>query len=125
MRYRIFDIAKDQYCDETYFVGPDGGIFSLEYADVNGASNAIVEHERRLFVVEPFTGYYDIYGAPIFLSDTLGAEKGIYRSTVVWHKGGFYCLVEGEDQLMPLDAENRAWKRHVIVGNVHMAEFIG
>lgn len=108
-----------------------GEVLEMVFADGTG-SCSIKEHDKRDFDVEPWSGYFDSRGKKIYRGDILGAFKGIYdeidpsyETEVVWHEGGFYCKEEqiAPDSWMPLDIENRAWKRHFIKGNVHGVEY--
>jgi len=95
--------------------------------------DCIVEyHDQRNFEIEPWTGYFDSHGKKIYRGDILGAFKGIndeidpsYETEVVWHEGGFCCKDEQTvpDSWMPLDIENKVWKRHFVKGNVHGVEY--
>lgn len=92
----------------------------------------IQDRAAQNFIVEPWTGYFDSRGKKIYRGDILGALNGVhdeidpsYETEVVWHEGGFYCKEEqiSPDCWMPLDSENRAWKRHFIKGNIHNVEY--
>jgi len=99
-----------------------------------GARNdAVVQiHESKDFIAEPWTGYFDARGKKIYRGDILGAFKGIhdeidpsYETEVVWHEGGFYCKDEQmvPDSWMPLEMENKVWKRHFIKTTIHGVEY--
>ena len=100
----------------------------MVFADGTG-SCSIKEHDKRDFDVEPWSGYFDSRGKKIYRGDILGAFKGVndeidpsYEATVIWSEGGFYCFQNGFGD-MPLEMENKVWKRHFIKGNIHGVEY--
>jgi hypothetical protein len=142
MTLRIFSKSHNLYTNSPLWpsnqrtfsewcIYPSGEICELIFAD-EGMSCGVQIHDQRNFIVEPWTGYFDTKGKKIYRGDILGAFKGVhdeidpsYETEVVWHEGGFYCKDEQTvpDSWMPLDIENRAWKRHFIKGNVHGVEY--
>ena len=80
-------------------------------------------HSKNDFEVEPYTGYRDVNGNKIYRGDILGSVDGMsmitpYKATVVWREGAFMCE-ETDGSAMPLDLDNRIWKRHIVIGNIH------
>lgn len=118
--------SNQQICSE-WGVLDDGMV--LELTIFEDGSSGFFHHDARKFEIEPWTGYFDSRGKKIYRGDILGAFKGVndeidpsYEATVIWSEGGFYCFQNGFGD-MPLEMENKVWKRHFIKGNIHGVEY--
>lgn len=142
MYFRIFSKKHNLYTNSPLWpsnqrsfsdwaIAPNGEIVELIYFGAQTEEASIEIHNARDFIVEPWSGYFDTKGKKIYRGDILGSFKAdgevssSYEVEVVWHEGGFYCKDEQSvpDSWMPLDIENRAWKRHFIKGNIHGVEY--
>lgn len=139
MTFRLFSKSYNLYTNSPnwpsnqqpwreWCIYPSGEICELIFADEGMSCEAKI-HDRRKFEIEPWTGYFDSRGKKIYRGDILGAFKGVndeiddsYEATVVWSEGGFYCFQNGFGD-MPLEMENKVWKRHFIKGNIHGVEY--
>lgn len=141
MHYRIFSKLHNLYTGSRFWssnqrsfsewaIDPSGEVIEIIYFSKDFST--IQKHNRQNFEIEAWTGYFDRHGKKIYRGDILGSFKGIYdeidpsyETEVVWHEGGFYCKEEQTvpDYLMPLDIENKVWKRHFIKGNIHGVDY--
>lgn len=143
MNFRLFSKKHGLYTNSPFWpsnqrstsdwaLSPNGEILELIYFGAQTEEASIEIHNAKDFEVEPWTGYFDGKGRKIYRGDILGSFKRIhdeidtsYEIEVIWYEGGFYCKEEQTvpDSWMPLDIENRAWKRHFIKGNIHGVEY--
>lgn len=106
-------------------ITPNGQVLELILFEDGGSSFA---HYKSGFEIEPWTGYFDSAGKKIYRGDILGALNhkdeldASYQAEVTWEEGGFYCK-EDAQKSMPLEMDNKVWKRHIILGNIHGVEF--
>jgi len=134
MKFRIFSLKHKLYTNSPFWpsnqrttsefvLRPDGKI--LEIID-SGACGASVEIcDSRNYIVEPWTGYFDSKGKKIYRGDILIATNDpLYESEVIWNEGSFVCRsTKNHDDQALLDMDARVWKRVVVKGNIHDAEY--
>jgi len=125
---------SNQLTFSDFFIAPDGKVVEAIHClgqNPNGKIEDFVSlefHDSKKFHVEPWTGYFDIRGKKIYRGDILGSfnyrdeSEASYKAEVVWEEGGFYCK-EDDQKSMPLEMDNKVWKRHIILGNIHGVEY--
>lgn len=125
MNFRLFSKIQNAYTkacpDADWCLGDNGDILEV------GLGGILIWHNKNNFEVEPYTGYRDVNGKKIYRGDILGSVDGMsmitpYKATVVWREGAFMCE-ETDGSTMPLDLDNRIWKRHIVIGNIHGADW--
>jgi hypothetical protein len=132
MTIRIFSKKHNLYTNSPFW--PSNQRTTSEFAlncngkvleIVNGGEEGVLERDSRDFIIEPWTGYFDIKGRKIYRGDILTAKNDpLYRQEVIWKDGSFICksLSNPDDQML-LDMDVKVWKRVEISGNIHGVDF--
>jgi len=134
MNFRIFSKSHNLYTNSPswpsnqrttseFVLRPDGKIVEIVFSGDWGVS--IETLDSRNYIVEPWTGYFDIKGRKIYRGDILIATNDpSYESEVIWNEGSFVCRsTKNHDDQALLDMDARVWKRVVVKGNIHDAEY--
>ena len=133
MNIRLFSKKHNLYTDSpnwpsnqrtwsNWALSPSGEVLEMVYGDSSGFCS-IEKHDKREFVVEPSTGYFDNAGKQIFVGDILRLECYNLDYEIVWDKikFGMKALYEhpiGEDSY-PFRGQadfSEGWR---IIGNIH------
>jgi hypothetical protein len=116
---------SNQRTTSEFVLGCKGEIIELLYAGKEDDNPCILLRDKKDFVVEPWTGYFDINGRKIYRGDILAATNDpSYESEVIWSEGSFVCrsTKNPNDQAI-LDMDVKVWKRVVVKGNIHGVEY--
>jgi hypothetical protein len=136
MQIRIFSKKHNLYTNSPFWpsnqrsvsefvVNSGGQIVELIYFGHELGQASTQTHPRESFVIEPWTGYFDINGRKIYRGDILAATNDpSYEAEVIWSEGSFVCrsTKNPNDQTL-LDMDVKVWKRVVVKGNIHGAEY--
>ena len=134
MTFRIFSRKHNlytnspQYSSSEWSLSPDGDVIELINAGAYGYS--IIKHDKRNFLIEPWTGIFDIYGKKIYRGDIVGAKYGPHNehedpdflAKIIWENGSF-CTEDNTGWTNSAYEDAKIWKNLFVKGTIHGVEY--
>lgn len=96
MNFRLFSYRHKLYTNSPFWpsnqrvtsefvLGHNGRILEI----VNGGEEGVLEHDKRNFSAEPWTGFYDCQNKRIYLGDIVKLQCFNLDYEIVWHVDRF------------------------------------
>lgn len=98
MTFRIFSHRQKLYTNSPlwpsnqrtwseWVLAPNGEI--IELVDAGACGYSVINHDKRNFSIEPFTGFYDCQNKRIYLGDIVKLQCFNLDYEIVWHVDRF------------------------------------
>lgn len=130
MNFRIFSHRHKLYTNSPLWPSnqrtwsewallPNGEI--LELIDAGACGYSIINHDKRNFSIEPWTGLFDSEGRKIYLGDILEFKVFELLHEVRWLNGEFIAFNLKNPKDLPFNV--RTLRHHTVIGNIHNVEY--
>lgn len=98
MNYRLFSKKHNLYTNSPlwpsnqrtwseWVLAPNGKV--IELVDAGACGYSVINHDKRNFSIEPWTGFFDSKGQKIYLGDIVKLQCFNLDYEIVWHVDRF------------------------------------